>query len=72
MKKFLSSLSNLPPALRRVKGAHLLSSVLGNGLTRKFLNLFPLILPLCLILVIGGNSASAAVPTSPALAQQPL
>ena len=63
MKRFLSSLSNLPPALHRVRGAHLRSSVLRNDLTRKLLNLFPLILPLCLIALTGGSSASAAGPT---------
>jgi len=71
MKKFLSSLSNLPPALRRAKGAYLPGFVIGDGLTRKLLNLFPLILPLCLIALIGGSSASAAVPIPLALAQQP-
>ena len=38
---------------------------------RKLLNLFPLVLPLCLIALIDGSSASAAVPTPSALAQQP-
>ena len=45
--------------------------VIGGDLIRKLLNLFSLVLPLCLIALIDGSSASAAVPTSPALVQQP-
>ena len=60
MKKFLSFLSS--PLCR---------FAMGGGLMRKLLNLFPLILPLCLIALIGGSSASAAVPTPSPLAQQP-
>jgi len=71
MKKLLSSLSALPPALRRAKGSYLPGSVMGDALMRKLLNLFPLILPLCLIALIGSSSASAAVPAPSALAQQP-
>jgi len=62
MKKLLLYLRALSSLLRR--------SVIEDGLMRKLLNLFPFILPFCLIALIGGSSASAAVPTS-TLAQQP-
>jgi len=71
MKKLFSSLSALPPALRRATGAYLPGFVRGDGLMRKLVNLFPLILLLCLIALISNSSASAAVPAPSALAQQP-
>jgi len=69
MKKLSPSLSALPPALRRAMGAYLPGFVMGDGLRRKLVNLFPLILPLCLIALIGGSSASAAAPTPKASAR---
>ncbi|MBC8450420.1 MAG: hypothetical protein H8D78_22015 [Chloroflexi bacterium] len=69
MKKLRSSYV-LSPAVRRAKGAYLPGFVMRDDLMRKLLNLFPPVLLLCLIALIGGSSASAAVPTPSALAQQ--